>query len=171
MTISQTNASAANDLAQLLQTALALQTSSTSSSSSTQTSSTSSGADSTSVSGPGQLFSELEQLSKSNPSDFKTVTASISQELKSAASSATNSQQANFLNQMAANFATASQSGNFSDLFPPQNGNSGAPPPPPPSGQAPNAYAQNSNNPLEAIFSQALQQIQSDLNASTSSTS
>ena len=111
MTISQTNASAANDLAQLLQTALALQTSSTSSSSSTQTSSTSSGADSTSVSGPGQLFSELEQLSKSNPSDFKTVTASISQELKSAASSATNSQQANFLNQMAANFATASQSG------------------------------------------------------------
>jgi len=108
MTITQTNASSASDLAQLLRTALSSQTSSASSSSSTQTSSTGSASDSTSVSGPGQLFSELEQLSKSNPADFKTVTASISQELKAAANSSSNAQQASFLNQMASNFATYS---------------------------------------------------------------
>lgn len=168
MTISQTNASSATDLALLLQT-LNSKTNSTSSSSSTATSS-SSASDSTSMSGPGQLFAELEKLSKSDPSEFKTITASIAKELKSAASSSTNSDQASQLNQMASSFATASKSGNFSDLLPSQSSGSGAPPAPP-SGSASGAYSQNSSNPLESIFSKALQQINSDLSGSSSTTS
>jgi trimeric autotransporter adhesin len=171
MTITQTNSSASADLLALLQGAQSSATASTSSSTQTSsTSSTDSTGDSTSVSGPGKLFSELEQLSKSDPTEFKQITASISQQLSAAAGSATNSGQASFLSQMATNFENASQSGNFSDLLP-QNG---SPPPsgaPGPQSTASTAYSSNSSNPVESIFSQALQQIQSYLGSSSTTTS
>ena len=171
MTITQTNSSSSADLIALLQAAQSSATSSTSSSTQTgSTSSTDSTGDSTSVSGPGKLFSELEQLSKSNPTEFKQITASISQQLNSAANSATNSGQASFLKQLATSFENASQSGNFSDLLP----TNGSTPPnggPPPQSTASSAYSSNSSNPVDSIFSQALQQIQSYLGSSSTTTS
>jgi len=73
------------------------------------------------ISRPGQLFSQLASLAQSNPADFKSVTADIAQKLKDAAGSATGSQ-ADFLNKIADRFQSASQSGNISDLAPPQGG-------------------------------------------------
>lgn len=125
--------------------------------------------DSSGISNPAKLFSELEQLSKQNPEEFKKITAQITQQLQNAAKNTTDSSEANFLNQMASNFETASKSGNFSDLFPKSSQVSGsgshsygtsvssAPPP--------------SDDTLNRIFSQALSQIQSDLAGYSSSSS
>lgn len=73
------------------------------------------------ISRPGQLFSQLSSLAQSNPDQFKSVTADIATKLKDAASSASGSQ-ADFLNKIADRFQAASQSGNVSDLAPPQGG-------------------------------------------------
>lgn len=73
------------------------------------------------ISRPGQLFSQLSSLAQSNPDQFKSVTSDIAAKLKDAASSATGSQ-ADFLNKIADRFQSASQSGNVSDLAPPQGG-------------------------------------------------
>ncbi len=77
-----------------------------------------SGAFSVDVSQPGQLFSQLQSLAQSDPTQFKQVTAEIASQLKDAASSATG-KQADFLNNLANRFQTASQSGKASDLAPP----------------------------------------------------
>jgi hypothetical protein len=73
------------------------------------------------ISRPGQLFSQLSSLAQSNPDQFKSVTADIAQKLKDAASSASGSH-ADFLDKIADRFQAASQSGNVSDLAPPQGG-------------------------------------------------
>lgn len=183
-----TSTSSYNNLWQLLQELQASQTDSTSSTSSltnllseNSTSSTNSASgDSSSVSSPGQLFSELQKLSQSDPAEFKKITAQIATQLQAAAKNSTNSEQANFLNQMAANFQKASQSGNFSDLFPNQSqtsnsvGGTGG-------GHHHHAHghsdsdsdttslSSSSSNPISSIFSQALSQITADF-ASISNT-
>ena len=47
--------------------------------------------DSTQISGPGQLMSQLQQLQSSNPAEFKQVTAQIAQTLQQDASTQTGS--------------------------------------------------------------------------------
>jgi hypothetical protein len=69
------------------------------------------------ISKPGQLLSSLTSLATSNPAQFKSVTATIAQQLKDAASSQSGSS-ADFLNKLADRFSTASQSGKASDLTP-----------------------------------------------------
>ncbi len=71
------------------------------------------------LSQPGQLFSQLQNLAQTDPTQFKQVTAEIASQLKDAASSQTG-KQADFLNNLAGRFETASQSGKMSDLAPPQ---------------------------------------------------
>jgi hypothetical protein len=153
---SQTSQS--NSLASLL--------SATSGDSSTGTTSASSSSDSSSVSNPGKLFSELEQLSKQNPAEFKKITAEIAQQLQNAAKNTTDSSEASALSQLAANFAAASKSGNFSDLFPKDAhaGVSGV------YGASTQSAPPSGDSTLNSIFSQALSQIQSDLTGSNSST-
>jgi HSP90 family molecular chaperone len=73
------------------------------------------------LSQPGQLFSQLQNLAKTDPTKFKQVTAEIASQLKDAASSQTG-KQADFLNNLAVRFQAASQSGKMSDLAPPQQG-------------------------------------------------
>jgi hypothetical protein len=122
--------------------------------------------DSSSVSNPGKLFNELEQLSKQNPAEFKRITAQIAQQLQDAAKNTTDSSEANFLNQMASNFEAASKSGNFSDLFPKNSQASG-----PGSQVSGHSYGAPlpSDDTLNSIFSQALSQIQKDLAGYSSS--
>lgn len=69
------------------------------------------------ISKPGQLMSQLASLAQSDPDQFKSVTADISQQLKDAASSQSGSS-ADFLNKLADKFGNASQSGSMSDLAP-----------------------------------------------------
>lgn len=69
------------------------------------------------VSRPGQLFGELSSLAQSDPAKFKSVTATIAQQLKSAASSASGPE-ATALSKLADRFSAASESGNASDLLP-----------------------------------------------------
>lgn len=69
------------------------------------------------VSQPGQLLSQLQNLAQTDPAQFKQVTANIAQQLQQAASSATG-KQAEVLNDLAARFQSASQSGKASDLTP-----------------------------------------------------
>lgn len=115
--------------------------------------------DGASLSGSGQLMAELKKLSESDPSEFKKITAEIATQLQSTASSTSDSGQASFLNSMASNFEKASQSGNFSDLFP-QQGTSGSssqtgssqgtqqgpPPPPPPDSSSSSATSSSSSS-------------------------
>jgi hypothetical protein len=74
--------------------------------------------DNSQLSGPGQLFSELASLSSSNPAAFQKLTRRIAQQLENAAADPSATvEQSGLLNQLAANFQTASESGQFSDLF------------------------------------------------------
>jgi hypothetical protein len=70
-----------------------------------------------SMSTPGQFFSQLQSLSQSNPTEFKTVAASLAKNFANAASSASGPQ-ANFLNHLADQFSQAAQTG---QLESPQN--------------------------------------------------
>ena len=71
------------------------------------------------VSQMASLMSQLQQLSQSDPSAFKQVTAEISQKLKTEAGQATGDR-ATFLSQLADKFQQASQSGSMSGFQPPQ---------------------------------------------------
>jgi hypothetical protein len=79
------------------------------------------GAGSASISTPGQFFSEMQQLSESNPSEFKAVATQVAASFQSAASQATG-QQAQFLTSLAATFTQAAQTGS---LQAPQGAGSG----------------------------------------------
>lgn len=78
--------------------------------------STSGAAATATISTPGQLFGELQQLSQQNPSKFKAVAAQLASTFQNAASQATGPQ-AQFLTQLANQFTQASQTGT---LQPPQ---------------------------------------------------
>jgi hypothetical protein len=90
---------------------------------SVSSSATSDGAD---LSNPAQFFSELKQLSTQDPSAFKSITSQIAQQLTTAAQSSTDPNQAALFNSLAANFQSASQTGNFSSLFPQSQAQSSA---------------------------------------------
>jgi hypothetical protein len=77
----------------------------------------SSPASSTTVSKPGELLNKLSQLLQQDPAKFKAVTQQISDELKTAAQSATGNQ-ASFLSKLSDDFAQASSSGSLSALQP-----------------------------------------------------
>jgi hypothetical protein len=77
--------------------------------------------DSVQISGPGKLFSELQQLQSQNPTQFKQVTGQIAAQLQAAAHQTTGGQ-ASFLTTLASDFQTASSTGNVAALRPPQFG-------------------------------------------------
>jgi hypothetical protein len=113
-------------------------------------------------------MAELKQLSESDPTEFKKIAGEIATQLQSAASKSSDSNESTFLNNMASNFEKASQSGNFSDLFPSQTSGSStaqqayqSAPPAPPKG----------DNTVSTIFANALSQIQTDLGTSSSTSS
>lgn len=79
------------------------------------------------ISGPGKLFSELKQLAAQDPAKFKQVASDIATKLKAAAgngnadSTATSTSASSgnsFLNDLAAKFDAAAQSGDASGLQP-----------------------------------------------------
>jgi hypothetical protein len=107
--------------------ALSLSTlTSSSSSNSTQAADASSTqASSTSMSKPGELLNKLSQLLQQDPTKFKAVTQQISDELKTAAQSATGPQAA-FLSKLSDDFAQASSSGSLSALQPQHGSQPGA---------------------------------------------
>lgn len=68
------------------------------------------------ISGPGQFFSEMEQLSQQNPAEFQAVAAQVATTFQNAASQASGPQ-AQFLTNLANMFSQAAQTG---VLQPPQ---------------------------------------------------
>ena len=82
--------------------------------------------DSSSLSGPAELFKRLEALSKSDPAKFKQATQEISERLTEEANAATDPGAKKMLTGLAAKFNEASQTGDASVLKPPQG--------PPPAG-------------------------------------
>jgi hypothetical protein len=84
--------------------------------------------DQANISPMGQLMSSLGKLQSTDSTKFKKVAQQISNDLTDQAESSTDPMQAKMLTDMAANFATAAQTGNMASLAPK------GPPPPPPSG-------------------------------------
>ncbi|MEO7035016.1 MAG: hypothetical protein ABI548_13995 [Polyangiaceae bacterium] len=78
-------------------------------------------ASSTTVSKPGELMAKLSQLQQQDPAKFKQVTEQISDDLKTAASTASGPQ-AQFLSKLSDDFAQASSTGNLDSLKPPGGG-------------------------------------------------
>lgn len=103
------------------QQATASTTAASTNASNSSSSTGSSTSDSSVLSGPAKLISELQTLSTSNPTEFKKITGELATQLQKAASSATQPGQKDFLNGLAANFQKASETGSFSDLIPQLN--------------------------------------------------
>jgi hypothetical protein len=74
-------------------------------------------ASTTTLSTPGQLYGQLQQLSQQDPATFKAVAAQLATHFQNAASQATGPQ-AQFLTQLASQFTQAAQTGT---LQPPQS--------------------------------------------------
>jgi hypothetical protein len=72
---------------------------------------------STSISGPGQLFSDLQQLQAQNPAAFQQVTSQIATQLQAAAQQ-TQGPQSDYLSNLAAKFQNISSGGSLSQLQP-----------------------------------------------------
>lgn len=100
-------------------------------------------ADSTHVSGPGQLLAKLEQLRQSDPSKFKQVMSSLSDTLAEEAKSSSDPRGQKMLSELSAKFKAAGESGDLSGLTPPQHGPGGgrAPDGTPPAGGPPHGGA------------------------------
>jgi hypothetical protein len=75
-----------------------------------------SGAASATISAPGQLFSEMQQLSQSNATEFKAVASQLAKSFQNAANQASG-QDAQVLSSVASRFSQAAQTGS---LQPPQ---------------------------------------------------
>ncbi len=100
------------------------------------------GADQSSVSGPAQMLSQLQQLQAQDPTKFKQVMSSIASTLQKDAKSASDPQAQHMLNDLASRFQKAGDTGDLSALQPPSGGPGGPPPGggpggPPPGGAAP----------------------------------
>jgi hypothetical protein len=83
------------------------------------------GAASTSISTPGQFFSEMQQLSQQNPTEFKTVAAAVATTFQNAASQASGSQ-AQLLSNLANPFSQAAQTGSLQAPQAPPSGSQAA---------------------------------------------
>ena len=110
------------NLWQLLQTQAstavqALNGGATSSSGTAATSATSSGVQ-TSISQAGQTIGQLAQLAQSNPTEFAQLTGNMATALQNLANNTTDPNQKAYLDQLATQFQTASQTGNVSSLMP-----------------------------------------------------
>jgi hypothetical protein len=128
------------------------------------------GKDATDLSNPAQFLSELKQLSTQDPADFKSITAQIAQQLSTAAQNSNDPNQAAFLKTLAGNFQSASQTGDFSSLFPqaqahghhhhgysPQSGS--------------DISSSNTQDTLSSIFSSYTQQVESLLSSGATTAS
>ncbi len=73
--------------------------------------------DSAQISGPGQLYGQLQQLQTQNPTQFKQVTGQIASQLETASTQSTGGQ-AGFLANLASQFQTAAQTGDATSLQP-----------------------------------------------------
>jgi hypothetical protein len=134
--------------------------------------------DGSALSNPAQFFSQLQQLSAQDPTDFKNITAQIAQQLTTASENSTDPNQAAFLKTLAGNFQSASQTGEFSSLVPQPQTNQ-----PQSSGAhhghhhayAPSSSSSDSStqDTLSSIFSEYGQQVESLLSspAATGTTS
>jgi hypothetical protein len=69
----------------------------------------------------GQFFNELNQLSTQNPSEFRKITAEVSQKLDAQAQNTSDPTQAAQLKALASRFDQASNTGDFSSLLPSQS--------------------------------------------------
>jgi len=124
-------------------TSALLQTSAVSSSSTVSDLTSVDGDDSSGVSRMGDLMSQLQSLSESDPKKFKEVMKSLSKQLESAADSAQGGE-AGFLKDMAQKFADAAESGDLSSLKPPEGKDRPSGPPPQ---KAKAAYEANGQQP------------------------
>jgi hypothetical protein len=95
--------------------------------------------DSSSMSGPAELFKKLEDLSKSDPTKFKEAVDGVSKKLTEAANAAADPNEKQMLNDLAQKFTQAGNTGDVSSLEPPEGGPpaGGAPPGGAPPGGAP----------------------------------
>jgi hypothetical protein len=120
------------------------------------------------VSKPGELLSKLSQLLQQDPAKFKQVTQQISDELKTAAQTASGPQ-ASFLSKLSDNFAQAASSGSLSALTPDRGSES--------SGALSGHHHHHGGHHggggggggIESVVSTALQQVDQALSSSTSS--
>jgi hypothetical protein len=103
-----------------------------------------------------QFFSKLQDLSQSNPSQFKKLTAEISSQLQTDAQKATTTGSQTFLNNLASQFQTASQTGSTTPLqtASPQTGSH---------------HGHGHHSSGEAAYSQASQSAATDLQDGTQS--
>ena len=128
-------------------------------------------ASSTTVSKPGELLAKLSQLQQQDPAKFKQVTEQISDDLKTAASTASGPQ-AQFLTKLSADFAQASSSGNLDSLKPPPGGGEH-------SGAVHHHHGgghhggggSGSGGGIEAVLSNALNEVNQALNGTTAASS
>ena len=128
----------------------------------TSSSSSSTSSDGAAISGPGQFFSQLQQMSAQNPAQFKQVMAEMAQKADSTAQTIGNSTQAQQLEAMAGRFEQAAQTGNFSSLLP-QNAsasNSTAQAPGTQAAHSGHHHHGGSSNLLSSLFSQMGTQLQ-----------
>jgi hypothetical protein len=124
-------------------------------------------ATSTNVSKPGELMSKLSQLLQQDPAKFKEVTQQISDELKTAAQSASGPQ-ASFLTKLSENFAQASSSGSLSSLQPPAGSAGGV------SGHHHHhggGHGPGGGGGIESVISTALDQVNQALSGTSSGSS
>jgi uncharacterized protein YfaS (alpha-2-macroglobulin family) len=127
--------------------------------------------DAVSVSGPGLLFTQLQNLSQQNPAEFKKISAQVAQQLQAASSTSSTSAASlpgSVLAQMSSNFQNASKTGKFTDLFSHSAHGSNQPGSTSTNaGQPHQQYAEASGatvaSTVSSIFSQALNQIKTDL--------
>ncbi len=81
------------------------------------------GQSSASISGPGQLVSELQQLQQQNPTEFQQIVSQIAKQLESAAQQAGQGQQGTLLSDLAQKFQNVANGGDLSQLLPSQPAN------------------------------------------------
>ena len=122
---------------------------------------------STTVSKPGELMSKLSQLLQQDPANFKAVTQQISDELKTAAQSASGPQ-ASFLSKLSDSFAQAASSGSMASLQPSQGSEAGGA-----SGHhhhhGGGHHGGGGGGGIESVLSTALEQVNQALSGASSS--
>jgi hypothetical protein len=110
------------------------------------------------ISGPGQLFSRLQQLAQQDPAKFKEVTQHISDEIRKTAGQSSG-KASDFENALADRFEAAAQSGDLSSFKPPAAGDGAK--------QAHHhRHPHGGDGPLASIFAGALDEVNQALSAS-----
>jgi hypothetical protein len=131
-----------------------------------------SGSDSSTISGPGQFFSKMQQLSQQDPAEFKQIASQVAQTFTDAASKATGND-AQMLTQLADQFSQAAQTGTLQLPSPPDGSAApdGPPPGPPPGAPPPDASQTDATSASSTSASASSTSSTSDASSSGSSTS